>query len=225
MEPTTIHPMRSNPKITPCPAAVTTNSAGILKTSKARQTATSKPLKAEIQTRFFRATKTKNSVSTGKAEIVVESSWLLNGSYSCCQFTRHHQCVGDPSGRRYVGPDAPWVSVSMGISCFSSIVTPSPGRSLGQTLPLTGSRAAFALVAHEGNASIAAANPSDFVKVLRAIFIFNLLRQGCTSRGIPRLQLAAHYIRGRLIRHVFNETVPLYNCFRFRHPHRSDHER
>ena len=68
------------PKMKPCAAAVATSTAGIPNTSSASSTATTKPLNAEIQTRFFSATSTKNSVTTGSAETAVERIRLPNGS-------------------------------------------------------------------------------------------------------------------------------------------------
>src|SRR4051812_27944256 len=44
-----------------------------------------------------------------------------------------YQCVGDPSGRRYVGPGPASVTVWISVSCFSSTEMPSPGLSLGHT--------------------------------------------------------------------------------------------
>jgi hypothetical protein len=55
------------------------------KTNLASVTATTNPLNAEIQTRFFRATRTKKSVRTGSAETAVDSARFANGSYSCDQ--------------------------------------------------------------------------------------------------------------------------------------------
>ena len=72
--------MRIMPKMKPCPAAVATSTAGIPKTSSASATATSSPLSADTQTRFFSTTSTKKSVSTGSAETAVDSSRLSNGS-------------------------------------------------------------------------------------------------------------------------------------------------
>ena len=51
-----------------------------------------------------------------------------------------YQWVSDPSSRRCVAPAAPSVTASTKVSCPSSTVTPSPGRSLGQTLPFRHSR-------------------------------------------------------------------------------------
>ena len=39
-----------------------------------------------------------------------------------------YQCMSDPSGRRCVMPCAPSVIVSTSVNCFSSTLTPSPGR-------------------------------------------------------------------------------------------------
>ena len=72
--------MRMSPKMTPCPAAVATSTAGIRNTVRASATATSSPHSADTQTRFFSATSTKNSVSTGSAATAVESRRLPNGS-------------------------------------------------------------------------------------------------------------------------------------------------
>ena len=72
--------MRITPKMKPCPAAVATSTAGIPNTISASATATTKPLSADTQTRFFSATSTKNSVSTGSADTAVDSSRLPNGS-------------------------------------------------------------------------------------------------------------------------------------------------
>src|SRR6476659_6808993 len=54
-------------------------------TDNASATATTNPLSAEIQTRFFRATRTKNNVRTGSADTAVDNTRLPNGSYSCDQ--------------------------------------------------------------------------------------------------------------------------------------------
>ena len=54
-------------------------------TNSASATATRNPLSAETQTRFFRTTRMKNSVTTGSAETAVDRTRLLNGSYSCDQ--------------------------------------------------------------------------------------------------------------------------------------------
>ena len=51
-----------------------------------------------------------------------------------------YQCVRDPSSRRCVAPGAPSVMASTNVSWRSSTLTPRPGRSLGQTLPLRHSR-------------------------------------------------------------------------------------
>jgi hypothetical protein len=45
-------------------------------TSNARATAMSNPLNAAIHTRLFSATRTKKSVTTGKAETAVDSTRL-----------------------------------------------------------------------------------------------------------------------------------------------------
>src|SRR5688572_18580406 len=76
--------MRITPKMKPWAAAVATSTAGISKTDRASATATSSPLNAETHTRFFSATRTKKSVSTGRAETAVDNSQLPNGSYICC---------------------------------------------------------------------------------------------------------------------------------------------
>ena len=80
IEATITQAMRIIPKMTPCPAAATTNTAGILNTSSASKTAITIPAKAETQTRAFNTTSTKNNVSTGKAAIAVESGHEFNGS-------------------------------------------------------------------------------------------------------------------------------------------------
>src|SRR5215210_6165441 len=80
IEATMTQAMRIMPKMNPCPAAATTNTAGILKTSSASNTAINKPHNADTQTRAFTTTSTKNSVSTGKAETAVESGHEFNGS-------------------------------------------------------------------------------------------------------------------------------------------------
>ena len=49
-------------------------------TNNASATATSIPLKADTQTRFFKTTRTKKSVSTGNAATNVESSQECSGS-------------------------------------------------------------------------------------------------------------------------------------------------
>ena len=64
----------------PCAAAVATSIAGMPNTSSASRTATTKPPSAETQTRFFSATSTKNSVTTGSAETAVDRIRLPNGS-------------------------------------------------------------------------------------------------------------------------------------------------
>ena len=51
-----------------------------------------------------------------------------------------YQWVSEPSGRRWVTPGAASVMASMKVSCFSSMLTPSPGRSFGHTLPFLHSR-------------------------------------------------------------------------------------
>ncbi|MNC95758.1 hypothetical protein D3C83_129510 [compost metagenome] len=50
------------------------------KTSSASATDMSSPLNADTHTRFFSTTRTKKSVSTGKAATAVDSRRLPNGS-------------------------------------------------------------------------------------------------------------------------------------------------
>src|SRR3954466_2924562 len=88
IEPTTIQAIRISPKITPCAAAVATRTAGMPNTNSASDTATRNPLSAAIQTRFFNATRTKKSVTTGSADTAVDNTRLPNGSYSCDQDMR-----------------------------------------------------------------------------------------------------------------------------------------
>ena len=68
------------PKMKPCPAAAATSTGGMPNTSRASATATSSPLSADTHTRCFNATRTKKSVTTGRAATAVDSSRLPNGS-------------------------------------------------------------------------------------------------------------------------------------------------
>ena len=62
-------------------------------TNNASVTATTNPLSADTHTRFFSATSTKKSVTTGRADTAVDNTRLPNGSYSCDQDMRN-PCYG-----------------------------------------------------------------------------------------------------------------------------------
>jgi hypothetical protein len=80
IEATMIQAMRNRPKTTPSPPAAATIAAGIPKTPKASATAINSPSKAATQTRAFKTTSAKKSVTTGNADTSVDHRQSWSGS-------------------------------------------------------------------------------------------------------------------------------------------------